>query len=170
MVSKRHIQRTSSSGFTLLELLVVLALAGLLMSLVPSLISAAIPGSKLRMESRDLTASLRETRNRAIVTGRKLDVTIELDPPQYTVANKEPHQMASGITVTAGKEQGPQSDFLLPQIEQSHENEFTVQFYPDGSSSGAVITLRNSPLAYTVTVDWLSGSVSMASGFPADAI
>ena len=41
-----------------------------------------------------------------------------------------------------------------------------VRFYPDGSSSGAVITFRHESLAYTVTVDWLLGSVSMASGLP----
>ena len=45
-----------------------------------------------------------------------------------------------------------------------------VRFYPDGSSSGAVITLRRDALAYTVTVDWLLGSVSMASGLPDDEI
>jgi general secretion pathway protein H len=154
-------RRISGGGFTLLELLVVLALAGLLMSLVPGLISAAVPGSKLRIESRDLAANLRESRNRAIAIGQKLDVTIEFDPPQYIVANEEPHELAAGITIAARKDQELQPDYALRQFGQSHGDRFTVRFYPDGSSSGAVITLRNSPLAYTVMVDWLLGRFSL---------
>jgi len=168
LVTERHLRGISSGGFTLLELLVVLALAGLLMSVVPSLISAAVPGTALRIESRDLAASLRESRNRAIAIGQKLDVTIEFDPPQYIVANEKPHELPAGITITAGKDPQLRSDFSLRQFGQNYEDRFTVRFYPDGSSSGAVITLRSSPLAYSIMVDWLLGSVSMASGLPAD--
>ena len=166
MVTDRHLRRISSGGFTLLELLIVLALAGLLMSLVPGLISAAIPGTELRIESRDLAASLRDSRNRAIATGEMLDVTIDLDPPKYIVAKQKPHTLPAGIIVTARKNLEFQPDYSPGRPGRNHEDSFRVRFYPDGSSSGAVITLRRDSLAYTVTVDWLLGSVSMASGLP----
>ncbi len=170
MVTNRHLRRISIAGFTLLELLVVLALAGLLMSLVPGLISAAVPGAKLRIESRDLAVSLRDSRNRAVASGEKLDVTINFDPPQYIVAKHKLHALPAGITIAARKELELRSDYSLGQLERNHEDRFMVRFYPDGSSSGAVITLRRDSLAYTVTVDWLLGSVSMAPGLPDDEI
>ena len=169
-MNNRRTRRIASGGFTLLELLVVLALAGLLMSLVPSLISAAIPGAKLRIESRDLAASLRDSRNRAIATGEILNVTIDLDPPQYIADNKKPHELPSSITIAARKELQLQSDYSLQQVAGSPEDKFRIRFYPDGSSSGAVITLQRDLLAYTVSVDWLLGSVSMMAGSPTDEI
>ena len=170
MVTNRHLRRISISGFTLLELLVVLVLAGLLMSLVPGLISAAVPGTKLRIESRDLAASLRDSRNRAIATGENLDVRIDFDPPQYVVAKQKLHTLPDGVTIVARKHLELAPDYLLPQFGPAHQDRFMVRFYPDGSSSGAVITLRRDSLAYTVTVDWLLGSVSMAPGMQIDEI
>lgn len=170
MVSDRQLRRNSIAGFTLLELLIVLALAGLLMGLVPGLISAAVPGTKLRIESRDLAASLRQSRNRAIATGENLDVRIDRDPPQYVVAKQKLHTLPAGITIAARKHLELQSVYSLPQFGPNHEDSFMVRFYPDGSSSGAVITLRRDSLAYTVTVDWFLGSVSMVPGVPDDEI
>jgi len=162
--------RGSTGGFTLLELLVVLALAGLLMSLVPSLISAAVPGAKLRIESRDLAASLRNSRNRAIASGEQVDVTISNDPPQYKIDKEEPHELPSTISVAARNIMDLQYGYETLQPDHITNDNFRVRFYPDGSSSGALITLRRDMQAYTVTVDWLLGGVSMTSGLPDDEI
>jgi general secretion pathway protein H len=163
-------QRDSTGGFTLLELLVVLALVGFLMSLVPSLISAAVPGVKLRVESRDLAASLRKSRNTAIASGVQVDVTINNDPPQYYIDQKEAHELPSAIAVVARDSMDLQYGYAPLQPEQITNDNFRVRFYPDGSSSGALITLRHEMKAYTVTVDWLLGGVSMTSGLPDDEI
>jgi len=168
LVTDRHLRRSSSGGFTLLELLVVLALAGLLMSVVPGLISAAVPGTELRIESRELAASLRDSHNRAIATGRTLDVTIDFDPPQYIVAKQKVHSLPAGITILARKELQLQPDYSPRHFGRNPAGSFRVRFYPDGSSSGAIITLRRESLAYSVKVNWLLGSVSVASGIPDD--
>ena len=136
------------------------------MSLVPSLISAAVPGSRLRIESHDMAVSLRDARNRAIATGETIDFTIDFDPPQYNVDKKKPHELPNGITIGATKDLQLQSFYSSGQLGRNPDGKFRTRFYPDGSSSGAVITLRRASLAYTVTVDWLLGSVSMASGEP----
>ena len=56
-IRRHHLGR----GFTLLELLVVLALATLLIALVPPLISAALPGVELKSSARKVAASVRRT-------------------------------------------------------------------------------------------------------------
>jgi type II secretion system protein H len=167
LVTRFH-KQIATCGFTLLELLVVLALAGLLMSLVPSLISAAVPGAKLRVESRDLTASLRKTRNRAIANGAQVDVMISADPPGYSTENEKPHELPSAITLEARNFMDLHAGYQPLQSGQATADDFRIRIYPDGSSSGAIITLRRKMQAYTVTVDWLLGDVSMASGLPDD--
>jgi general secretion pathway protein H len=170
LVDFRYIRQSSHSGFTLLELLVVLAIAGLLMSIVPSMISGAVPGVKLRMESRELAVVLRQSRNRAIARGDTIDVIIDLDSPGYIVENREPHELPAGINVNARKTLALESGTPRSSNGQIPLGKFRLRFYADGSSSGAVITLRRKTLAYTVTVDWLFGSVLMSSGTADDAV
>jgi len=162
-------RRALSGGFTLLELLVVLALAGLLMSVVPSLLAAALPGTELRVQSRELAASLRHSHNRAIAMGTNLDVTINFEPPQYIVDQNKPHSLPEGITISATKGLALRSDHSPGHSGRIPEDRFRIRFYPDGSSSGAIITLRWESLAYTLKVGWLLGRVSMTSGIPDDA-
>ena len=123
-----------------------------------------------RVESRDLAASLRKSRNTAIASGVQVDVTINNDPPQYYTDQKEAHELPSAIVVVARDSMDLQYGYAPLQAEQITNNNFRVRFYPDGSSSGALITLRHEMKAYTVTVDWLLGAVSMTSGLPNDEI
>jgi len=46
-------------GFTLLELMVVLAIAAIMMTVVPPLLSSALPGAQLKSAARQLAAGLR---------------------------------------------------------------------------------------------------------------
>jgi len=169
LVTVRHLRRALSGGFTLLELLVVLALAGLLMSVVPSLLAAAMPGTELRVQSRELAASLRDSHNKAIATGRRLDVTINFEPPQYIVEQDKPHILPEGITIAATMDLELQPNHSAGHSGRIPEDRFRIRFYPDGSSSGAIITLRRESLAYTLKVGWLLGRVSMAAGIADDA-
>ena len=49
----------STRGFTLLEILVVMVIAGLMIALVPPLFSGAVSGTKLKASARDLAVVLR---------------------------------------------------------------------------------------------------------------
>lgn len=162
-----HENRTGNracAGFTLLELLVVLALAGILMSLAPSMISAAVPGMELRVAARELAATLRETRNRAIVRGESLDILIAGEPPTYRVAGGPRHELPAAILVSV-KQTPERRVHLSPAQHGNHyEQDVRIRFYPDGSSSGASILLERGAMAYTVAADWLLGTVTVTAG------
>jgi general secretion pathway protein H len=129
--------RVLIAGFTLLELLVVLAIAGLLASLVPSLMSAALPGTKLKIASRDLATVLRNSRSMAVSQGHKVEIRArdDIDLEAFVAA---------------------------PHTGSFPSDRFRIRFHPDGSSSGAAITLRQGRLAYTVDVEWLMGNVALS--------
>ena len=150
-----------TAGFTLLELLVVLSIAGLLASLVPSLMSAALPGTKLKIAARDLATVLRDSRSMAISRGHDIDVFVYFNSPGYIDGIGNAHDLPSGVKLEAW------DDTELGELDatQSSTNpgdKLRIRFHPDGSSSGAAIVHRQGNLAYAVNVKWLMGRVTMS--------
>ena len=79
MVTTRNNPIPQTAGFTLLELLVVLAIAGMLVALVPAAVSAVVPGTKARTAAYDMASILRDARNLAISQSTPVDVVFDLD-------------------------------------------------------------------------------------------
>ncbi|HNX52382.1 MAG TPA: prepilin-type N-terminal cleavage/methylation domain-containing protein [Pontiellaceae bacterium] len=76
--------RTPNSGFTMIELLVVLAIILVMTGLaVGTLSGSGTPKQQLRREARDLTALLQEARLSAME--RKLKIEVYINPPARTV-------------------------------------------------------------------------------------
>lgn len=149
---KRYLPAPHGTGFTLLELLVVVAILALLVAVVPPLVSGAIPGAELKSATRELAAALRYARSQAITYGR--DVTLQLDVKSRRYA----------IT-------GVNRDFALPAdldisvygaaSESPDKLTGGIRFFADGSSTGGRITVASAGRAYQVDVDWLLGRVKV---------
>jgi len=146
------------SGFTLLELLVVFAIATLLVALARPLYTAAMPAASLRAEVHDLAVTLRDARNRSIGGSRAIAVMFDTEASRYRVGKDEIVELSSGTELLAAPF-GAMSDTTF-RSGATGEQDFTVTFYPDGSSSGASIELRNRGAAFRVDVDWLTGRIT----------
>jgi len=150
-----------ATGFTLLELLVVLTIAGLLAALVPPLYSKVVPGARLKMAARDFAISLREARSRAITTNSQIDLMLLTEPPSYAVGSTSAVQLPSGVSMSA-------YDYFLAahgslaDTNALSMNDVAIRFYPDGSSNGAVVKVANRGTAYRVDVSWLTGDIRVA--------
>src|SRR5262245_57287993 len=70
-------------GFTLMELLIVLAIMGLISTLAVSGIARSMPGLALRNDARLVADALRAARTAAV--GNNREVTLVLDVEQHTV-------------------------------------------------------------------------------------
>jgi general secretion pathway protein H len=147
----------SSEGFTLLEMLIVLVIMSLLMTLVPPLLSNALPSLTLKTVANDLLQDLNYVRDIAILKGKKTQVVINTNAGSYS--SEEKYQK---------KEQ------VLPnniKISTSHiglrvvnDDSPVIAFFADGSSSGGIITLSNNERSLSLIVDWITGSVSLREG------
>ncbi len=149
-------------GFTLLELLVVLAIAGLLVSLVPPLVSAAVPGTKIKVAARELAVTLREARNQAVSRGTVVDVMFTFDPPLYGIKGGPDHSLPRGMQMALIEDGTGTRATALADLARAMDDSYRLSFYPDGSSSGTTIELGKSNVHYQVSVGWLMGRVTLA--------
>ena len=78
--------RSCARGFTLIELVAVVALIGIALSVVSLSFSKSMNSAKVQAASRDLVAALRYTRGQAIVKGQQ--TALDLDMQNNTLDRK----------------------------------------------------------------------------------
>lgn len=150
---------TRRRGFTLLELLVVLLIVSLLVALVPPLFSGAVPGAKLKAAVRDLAVTLRLARNQSITRDAETRVHLNLESPAYAVGTQAPRTLPAGVELKVVSASGQST---------AQPKRHVVRFFPDGSSSGTLITLSRGKRSYDVHVGWLTGRVTIIQDSDAD--
>lgn len=148
-------------GFTLLELLVVLAIAGLLIAAVPPMVAAVIPGTELKTAARTLKIELRSARAEAIGSGHTVDVMFSTgDAAGYAIAGRSPQSLPQGISLRFESASVSNTSSALPA--PAGQAARPLRFYPDGSSNGAVVSLRRGDNGYDLAIGWLLGDVTLS--------
>jgi general secretion pathway protein H len=142
-----------SRGFTLLELLVVLAIIALLLAITPPLITAAIPGAELKASARRVAAGLRLAREEAIRTGHDVTFTLDLETHSFEVDGRfRQGKLPKGLDLK----------LEAAETEMLDEHRGAVRFFPDGSSTGGRVILSRHDTGYQVGVQWLTGRILTA--------
>jgi general secretion pathway protein H len=127
--------RRAEAGFTLIEMIVVIAVVGLIAGLVLMRQPWTSAGFEREATQRALTDALRLARSRAIAQGRNVSV----------------------LTGSAGFSVDGQPVRALPAHETLSASH--IVFMPDGGSSGGTIVLTAGQKRVVVTANWLTGRV-----------
>ena len=150
-------RRHAISGFTLVELLVVLVIMSLLLSLVPPLLSNVMPSVTIKATANDLLQDIKYVRNMAILRGRQTQIALNPVDGSYASSVKD-----NGSLVKLPAD--IRLDLKISQLQDSGEETQTINFFADGSSNGGIVILRTNDQAFSVVVDWLTGKVSLVEG------
>ncbi|HEX8031927.1 MAG TPA: GspH/FimT family pseudopilin [Vicinamibacterales bacterium] len=146
------VSRDAANGFTMLELVIALAIAALIMTLALPSISRRPGRLELAETAHDIAAALRLTRSRAIAQNQPALFVADVEQGLY-----RPAGAGSSVRVPRGVRLS-----LYTTQEQAVGSEIgSIRFYPDGSSSGGGVALLNEGLRYEVLVNWLNGSVTI---------
>ena len=145
MAPTRPCATGSAAGFTLVELLVVLAIIGLLIAAAPILMQSAMPGARSLAAARALAQELRQTRGQAIASGNATAIRFDTAQQIYLL---EPGGRAHALPRTVR--------FSLPAQAATQ-----IGFYPDGSSTGGTILVGDGALRHRVSVNWLTGRIAV---------
>ncbi len=123
-------------GFTLVELLVVLALAGLFLAIVVPTLSGTLESARLRSGTAEVRATLALARTLAAAGARDRSVSFNLSTGEYGI-DGEPRtrRLPDGIRIA--------SVVLGAQPEPAQEGIARVRFALDGSADEAEVSLAS---------------------------
>ncbi|MGZ5038769.1 MAG: GspH/FimT family pseudopilin [Usitatibacter sp.] len=139
-------------GFTLLELIIVLALGAVLYAVVLSGPFGKASAADLKSAARTLASGLRAAQTTAMATRRDALLTLDMESREYlTTGETEAHKLPDNIDLK----------LYTAQTEVTSDRRGSIRFYPDGSSTGGRITVASGERKYLVDVDWLTGRVSI---------
>lgn len=143
-------KRSRQRGFTLVELIVVLGIVAMIMLLALPRLGDLAPGQELRAAAEELRADIRRVRNTALAESRETVLMIDLESGTW--------QSDDG-RVSGRLPEGAELAITVARQEQAGENAGGIRFYPDGTATGAQLTISSGERALLLSVDWFDGHV-----------
>jgi general secretion pathway protein H len=138
-------------GFTLVELLVVLAIAGALLAVAPVALQRYRESTDYRDALRTIAAGLTEARNTAITGGRVVAFSVDLAGRQYGIDGAARRELPPSVAIRA----------TVADTELA-DNVARIRFFPGGNATGGSIeVIRASGAGARLRTDWLDGRVSL---------
>jgi general secretion pathway protein H len=151
MTSRSEVAAGPQSGFTLIEIIVVLTIVGLMMVLIANGQVHVSPAVHARAAAQSVSAALREARSEAVMLDRSVFVTIDVVGRSYQVGTSPRQALSEDLRLSLDTA----DDRLTPS------GTGRIRFDPDGSSSGGRVSIEGGNRTWLVGVDWLSGRVSI---------
>ncbi len=142
----------AAAGFTLLEILVVLAIVGFALVLVVGYRPPWSRGFAVDTIAAQLSSELRLVRSEAIAENRPVSLELDLKGHRYRGGSAALRPLPASLSI--------QMLTLAGQRESADVG--SIRFNPDGSSTGGRIVLAEGPRRVAIGVDWLTGRVSVA--------
>lgn len=110
------------TGFTLIEMLVTLAIAGLIAGIAFPRVQNSMTAMEFRLGAGQISEGLRTARAEAIRTGEP--VALALDGRTLVIGQSSPQELPASVAVTAGQDA-------------------PVTFYPDGTAEPALYRITS---------------------------
>lgn len=137
--------RSSAAGYSLLEMLVVLAILGLIAALAVPPIGASIDRMRLSDDTRILSDALRQMREVALNEQRDTNLTIAANTVRASTGER--WTLGGGTTV----------EFVAPEGAPK-----TFAFHADGTANGGAFRIHRGKAKADVRVDDITGTVEIA--------
>jgi general secretion pathway protein H len=147
MTRHGHSRLGAEAGFTLLEMLVVLALIAIAASIAMPMIGR--PSDRLRLQSMvgDFISAVRLTREAAILRNAEASLAVDVDRRTVRSSAGRSFPFAQDVIVKL--------EFAAP--ERAADTTGGFRFYPDGSSTGGSVMLSLPGRQAKICIQWLTG-------------
>ena len=150
----RKVSKPSERGFTLLEMVCVLALIAMMAAVLLPLVPRHTSRSRLQGYVLQAAALLKEDHNAAIRRGTGV----------ATLVDAGSHVIRSGSNADMIRiPDDVHFETLLPRTCNQREAVSTISFFASGMSCGGAMTLTREDVGYEVLVNWLTGRVEIVS-------
>ena len=139
------------TGFSLLEILLVVAILAIASVLAATAMTGGFNGIQLRSSAKEIAAQLRYTRAQAIATGQSQSFTIDPGAHVWTAPNDRDGEIPKKLAIV----------FTGAREVQPRAGEGAIMFFADGASTGGRVQLSIERAAWNVDVAWLTGEVRL---------
>lgn len=146
-MTRRVSHADGQRGFTLLEMLVVLAMLGLVAGVALPSLRQTPPGLRIEASARTLCAALRLTRMRAIATNSEMTLMVDADRKTY---------WSPAVRETALLQEAA-IEMAVADSQRHGRNRGGFLFFPGGGSTGGDIGLTLFGRRAAIHVNWLTG-------------
>ena len=140
----------SRSGFTLLEMIVTISIIALFAGMASQLLNSSSDRMRFEESLRKFCSTLRMLQSSAIAQDRETSVSIDLLSNSYFADSNHYGSFPD------------KSNIILEVAGNStnHNRNGSIVFFPDGSSTGADVSLISDKIMAKVTVNWLTGNTT----------
>jgi len=145
-----------ASGFSLLEMLLVVGLIAIASTLAAMALTGGLEGMRLRSSAKEIASQLRYTRAQAIATGQPQRFVIDPAAHAWRAPNDKSGRIPESLAV----------EFTGAREAQARAGAGGILFFTDGASTGGRIQLQARQAAWRVDVAWLTGEVTLSRASP----
>jgi general secretion pathway protein H len=150
----RHRADAARAGFTLMEMLVVLAIIALVAGMSSQLVRPASPKLRVEAAARALCSAARATRVRAVATNQEMSLFVDVAHKTFRSAviaeTTMPNDARVDLTVAGGQRQGREGGAIV--------------FFPGGGSTGGDVSIDLAGHRAHIGVNWLTGATTCDLG------
>jgi general secretion pathway protein H len=139
------------AGFTLIEMIVVIAILGVTLALIGLKLQPVSPATHARGAAQEISGALRSARSLALMSNRSVVFTLDLSPQGYRWGGEPQRALPKDVSL----------GLLTGRDLVNSANEGRIRFDPDGGSTGGRVSINGGGQIWWVGVDWLSGRVSV---------
>ncbi|MDH5822351.1 GspH/FimT family pseudopilin [Luteimonas sp. RD2P54] len=141
----------ATRGFSLLEVLVVVALIAAASVLAVGVLGGGIERIQLRSSAKEIAANLRYTRAHALATGVPQEFAIDPAAHSWRAPGGRSGSIPEKLEIL----------FTGAREVQPREGEGAIVFFDDGASTGGRVRLEAGGAGWNVDVAWLTGEVRL---------
>lgn len=148
--------RAGEAGFTLMEVLTVLAILALTVVISLPLLKTSGSGRAFRAEAQEISALFRLARIDAVSRNRETRIVVDLKNREIAYDGRaQPIRLAAETAIEVKTAQG-----------EVVATEAGFRFLPGGGASGGSLTLERQGNRATIAVNWLTGAIAVDYGRP----
>ena len=145
----RHLRPNNQSGFTLLELIIVMLLSGMILGLVSVYLFSFSTNARLQATVREFSATLRQAKYLAKINGEQEGLTIDLDLKEYGLAGKKARKIPSDLMMR----------IIVPGMGEIINGKYHLVFEPNWGGENTIFQLSNQKKMIQISLDPLMGAV-----------
>jgi type II secretion system protein H len=139
--SEQAVKINKTKGFTLVELMIVIAIIGIMASVASFSWQRYVNNTNLRTAARELASDIANAKQRAVAEGVNYRITITTGTPgNYTIEQRNAANTASTVIAT----KIPTANGAGLNITSTNHGGNIIYFYPRGTTSWGDVILQNS--------------------------